>query len=269
MNLDAYISTGILESYALGELTDLERLEVERHLAEHPELRRELAAIEETLELLMTRAGSAPSLAVKERLLQEVKSPVRSLPHAVGQTPSRGILVWQYATAASLALALGAAWMAYTFWGNWKQSEYSLNEMRAFNAQVAQDYNQVNHRLDLMENEMKVMNNPSFMRVMMKGTDHAPDAMASVYWNPKSEEVFLSVLNLKRLTSDQQYQLWAIVDGKPVDVGMFDSPQEGNAINGLMKMKQTAGASAFAVTIEPRGGKGSPTMETMQVVGNT
>ena len=37
---------------------------------------------------------------------------------------------------------------------------------------------------------------------------------------------------------------------------------------GLLKMKDIGiGAGAFAVTIEPRGGKTSPTLETMQVVG--
>jgi hypothetical protein len=29
-----------------------------------------------------------------------------------------------------------------------------------------------------------------------------------------------------------------------------------------------SGAATFAVTIEPRGGKASPTLETMQVAGN-
>ncbi len=269
MNLQDYISSGILESYALGELTELEQLAVERHLAEHPELRRELLAIEETLETFATRAGRSPRPEVKERIMAQVATPKQSRSIRLDAPPSTPSLVWQYATAASVVLAVGAFWMAYTFWGNWKKSELALDAMRAFNAQVAQDYNQVNHRLDMMENKMKVMNNPSFTRVMLMGTDHAPDAMASVYWNPQSEEVFLSVLHLKQLASDQQYQLWAIVDGKPVDMGMFDSPQAGNSIEGLMKMKQAGRASAFAVTIEPRGGKSSPTMETMQVMGRT
>ena len=60
-----------------------------------------------------------------------------------------------------------------------------------------------------------------------------------------------------------QYQLWAIVDGKPVDAGVFDV-----ATSGLLKMKTLDGAVAFAVTIEPRGGRPSPTLETMQVIGN-
>jgi len=48
-----------------------------------------------------------------------------------------------------------------------------------------------------------------------------------------------------------------------VDAGVFD----GN-VAGLIHMKDIAqGAVTFAVTIEPRGGKISPTLETMQVAG--
>jgi hypothetical protein len=49
-----------------------------------------------------------------------------------------------------------------------------------------------------------------------------------------------------------------------VDAGVFDNNKAG-----LVKMKDIApGAATFAVTIEPRGGKQSPTLETMQVAGN-
>jgi anti-sigma-K factor RskA len=129
---------------------------------------------------------------------------------------------------------------------------------------VAKDYNTVNQRLDQIENDLKVIDNPAFKRVVMKGTDQAPQAMASVYWNESSREVYLSIQSMKELSRESQYQLWAIIDGKPVDVGVFD----GN-IAGLIKMKEIGnGAAAFAVTIEPRGGKPAPTLETMQVVGN-
>ena len=46
MNINEYISSGILEAYVLGELSDQERISVERNLAQHPELQEELARIE-------------------------------------------------------------------------------------------------------------------------------------------------------------------------------------------------------------------------------
>lgn len=41
-----------------------------------------------------------------------------------------------------------------------------------------------------------------------------------------------------------------MADGKPVDAGVFDM----NTTTGLLRMKEMKGATAFAVTIEPRGG---------------
>jgi len=51
----------------------------------------------------------------------------------------------------------------------------------------------------------------------------------------------------------------------PVDAGVFDWNSEG-----LQKMKSISGqaVAAFAVTIEPKGGSESPSLETMQVIGN-
>jgi len=128
---------------------------------------------------------------------------------------------------------------------------------------MANDYNTVNQRLDKIETDIRVIDNPAFSRIVMKGTDNAPEAMAYVYWNANTKEVYLSIQNMKALSQENQYQLWAIVDGKPVDAGVFD----GN-LAGLLKMKDLTGAAAFAVTIEPRGGKPAPTLETMQVIGN-
>ena len=106
--------------------------------------------------------------------------------------------------------------------------------------------------------------NPNFTRVVMTGTPNAPASLASVYWNAQTKEIFLSIQSMKELSKENQYQLWAIIDGKPVDCGVFDFDVEG-----LFKMKQAfALPTTFAVTIEPRGGKPSPTLETMQVAGN-
>jgi anti-sigma-K factor RskA len=61
-----------------------------------------------------------------------------------------------------------------------------------------------------------------------------------------------------------QYQLWALVGGKPVDLGVFDVDTTSKE---MKEMKSTALADAFAVTLEPRGGSTSPTMSEMMVVG--
>lgn len=265
MNLTDYISSGILEAYALGELSEKERTEVEKNLVAYPELKTELARIELAQENFLMQASLQPSASVKSRLMESVSdaqetSGARVIPIQTEKQISR----WKFAAAASISIALIASYLAFNYYSKWRNTESSLETLIAQNQQVAQDYNQVNQRIDRLENDLKVMDNPKFQRVVMTGTANAPEAMASVYWNENTKEVYLSLQNMKELAQDNQYQLWAIIDGKPVDAGVFD----GN-FRGLHRMKEIRkGAVLFAVTVEPRGGKPSPTMETMQVKGD-
>ena len=260
MNIKEYISSGILEAYVLGGLTLKEQEEVEKNIIEFPELKKELIQIEEAQEKLLMASAVFPKEDLKAKLFKKIKG---SKPAANVVAINSGMAFWRFAAAAAITLAVISSYLAFDYWNKWRRTESDLNNLIAQNQKIAQDYNQVNNRLDQIENDLKVIENPEFKKVVMKGTPNAPQSLASVYWNEKSKEVYLSIQNMKSLAQENQYQLWAIIDGKPVDAGVFD----GN-IDGLIKMKEIGnGATTFAVTIEPRGGKSSPTLETMQVAG--
>lgn len=59
-----------------------------------------------------------------------------------------------------------------------------------------------------------------------------------------------------------QYQLWAIVDCKPVDAGMI-STEKG--VYHIQKMRSFGKAQAFAITLEKADGSPTPTMDQMIV----
>ncbi len=70
---------------------------------------------------------------------------------------------------------------------------------------------------------------------------------------------------MPKLPNDQQYQLWALIDGKPKDLGVFDAEQEKL----ILKMNNTQKRKLLRITIEKRGGNPSPTLEKMQSMGKT
>lgn len=259
MNIQEYISSGILEAYALGELTDIERAEVEKNVSLHAELRSELSRIEDGQEALLQKLAMAAPSAVKSGVMRAIQKEIKIIP-----LDNTVVIRWKYAAAASVVIALGLGYLAYDYRDKWLHSEVALNELIAQNRQVAEDYNRVNLRLDKMENDLNVINNPSFAKVVMKGTPNAPQALASVYWNKETKEIYLSIQNMRELSQEKQYQLWAEIDGKMIDAGVFD----GN-VAGLIKMKQMfkETVTVFAVTVEPRGGRPEPTVETIQVAG--
>jgi anti-sigma-K factor RskA len=263
VNLQEYIASGILELYVLGELTEHERFDVEKNLARYPELREELARVEETQEKLLMSAAIKPRASVKTDLFKKIETKPEAEVVSIQQTDS-SLTFWKFAAAASVTIALIASYLAYDFHAKWKSSEVNLADLRSQNERIASDYNQVNQKIDQIQHELEITTSAAFSRVIMVGTPNSPEALASVYWNQNTKEVYLSLQNMKELSQENQYQLWALIDGKPVDAGVFD----GNTA-GLIKMKDIpAGAGTFAVTIERRGGVPSPTLSTMQVAGN-
>lgn len=69
-------------------------------------------------------------------------------------------------------------------------------------------------------------------------------------------EVYIDPGNLPEAPEGMQYQLWGIVDGKPVDAGMIVT-KKGNKYR-MQKMKTFGKAEAFAVTLETMGGNPTP-----------
>lgn len=266
MDIKKYISSGILEAYALNTLSIEERQEVERMLDQYPELREELEAIEASLEGFAMNTAIIPPSGLKDSILSSIdevpqtesteKQEAKVVPLA---QPSQ---TWKYLVAASVTLTLISGYLAFDYRSKWKSTDQAYADLLANNTLMAEQYNNVNNRLESIEEDINVLSNAEFQRVNLAGTDNAQTASASVFWNNRTAELYLNIQNLKSLSQDQQYQLWAIVDGQPVDAGVFNSGAEG-----LIKMKNIAKANAFAVTIEVRGGSEAPSLETMQVIG--
>jgi anti-sigma-K factor RskA len=259
VNIKEYISSGILESYVLGELSADETREVDVNLVRYPELREELSLVEQAQEKLLLKVAVMPRTSLKQEVFERI--PAEKSVKQVSLNDNSQF--WKFAAAASIAVAIVSSILAYNYWNKLRSTETDLVALREQNARIAEDYNQVNQKLGDFEKELAIISDPAFVKIAMNGTANAPDANALVYWNESTSEVYLKIKNLKTLAQENQYQLWAIIDGKPVNAGVFD----GN-IAGLVRMKEIAkGASAFAVTIEPRGGKPAPSLETMQVSG--
>ncbi|MEQ9423593.1 MAG: anti-sigma factor [Cyclobacteriaceae bacterium] len=262
MNISEYISSGILEAYVLGDLTAGERKDVEDMIDKHPEIRNELAEIESTIEELALKTAISPDDALKKKIKDQINFKEEAKEIVLVNKPVVTNTI-KYAVAASLTIALVTSYLAFDFWSKWQSTKSRLDNLIAQNQRIADDYNFVNQELQDIEADLEILANPDFNRILMRGTENSPNALASIYWNKRSEEVYLKIQNLQQLSDENQYQLWAIVDGVPVDLGVFDLS------NDVMPMTQIADAAAFAVTIEPRGGSVNPSLETMQVVGNS
>ncbi|NND16412.1 MAG: anti-sigma factor [Eudoraea sp.] len=276
MNIKDYIASGILEALVLGDLTASEEQEVRAMIDQYPELKVELSNIEQDFEHLAQATASKPTISFDDILGGIYKDNIPTASSGLDQPKleektddfdkkyyiSRISRYRTMAMAASFA-ALVASALALNYYNSAQESKGALAALESERQEYAQNYDMVKQRLNGLESDLEVIDNPSSQRIILGGTESAPDALAYAYWDNSSDDLYLSIQNLKELADNQQYQLWAIIDGKPVDAGVFD----WNA-DGLVKMKTfSQGVELFAVTIEPRGGSEGPSLETMQVAG--
>jgi anti-sigma-K factor RskA len=93
--------------------------------------------------------------------------------------------------------------------------------------------------------------------VAMPATEQAPQAQTFVFWDTtQTKDVYMLVRNLPQTPTEKQYQLWALLDGKPIDLGVFDVKAQQKPL--MIRMKNVQNAEAFAITLEERGGKPAP-----------
>lgn len=271
MDIQKYIASGILEEYALGLTSEEQNLEVERLLVQYPALRQELNSIEEGLELLAAAESTPPPPELKERILSQLppKGPQKlnpqTAPTSLTSQPAQSSFHWmaQLPWLLSLGLSMGlglASCMYFTQKAEQEKLLSSLEKESEKQKSLEQDLAQLNAQLLACEEERNILTQPALERLELPGTEGHPDKRATIFWNPQAQQTYLLAGQLPQLPDNQSYQLWAIVKGQPIDLGVLpDQAQKGS----ILPMKSVAQPQAFAITIEPKGGSAAPTLEAM------
>jgi len=251
VNVQEYISTGIAESYVLGLASDEERREFEKMCEQYPEVLQARISFEFAMEKLAMDNAITPMPDTKNKLFEQINI---SKPASIQTATVRNLNWLKYAAAACLLLLAGSLY--------WNISLYSKNQ------QLKTDYDNTVAKLSGIEKEVQLItNNPNVKMASMKGMDVSPQSFATVYWDTTSHDVYLMLNNLPKPASDKQYQLWALLDGKPIDVGLIDNEYFIKESRLLIKAKNIQNAQAFAITLETKGGNPTP-KGTMYVMGN-
>ncbi|MBK0382792.1 anti-sigma factor [Pedobacter sp. SD-b] len=275
-NIKSYIESGILELYVLGDLAADERSEVEAMSKLHPEVKAELGQIESVMQSLADSLQVLPSEKVRTGFLnsisfsdeEEIIAPVAKQQEAKVVALTKNYTnFYKYAFAASVALLLVSLVAIISLNNSLKNSKQQIAALQSSNQSFANKVNYLDQQVTKTTSALDIYSNPDVKMVKLEGTANAKGAKIMVAFNPKTNKVGLDMksMDMPKNDADHQYQLWALVDGKPVDLGVFDI--EGNQI-GFKNMKEISKAQTFAVTLEPRGGSINPTMDKLMVMGN-
>jgi anti-sigma-K factor RskA len=265
LDIQEYISSGIIEAYVLGTLSNTKALEVEQMAAKHPEVKAEIGAIQEAMEKYASAHAIQPRLGLKEKVLNNLERTDYSELDTKIISLQKKNKVAEYIAAASISIAILSGGLAYFYYQKYSEMEQRAEATQMENSVLAGRSQSVHYniqkQLEETQHQLSMMMDPSTSAVKLKGMKMAPQSSAMVYWNKKSNEIMLHVDALPKAPDQMEYQVWAMVGGKPMDIGMIDPNED------LMVMKNVEGAQAFAVTLEKKGGSAEPNMDSMCLMG--
>lgn len=274
MDIQEYIQSGIIESYALGMASPAEAAELEMLAQQHPEIMQAVHAFSDLLEKNSQQSSVQPPAELKSKIFAALEDEFAAEPEkdhkhqapviSISGNESAGHAMrysWKYIAAASLIMFAVSGALNIYYYNNYKSvnTKYQALLIDKTNLQASNDVYQT--KLKNYQNSIDILQTPGIKEIKMAGVAGKENNLATVFWNEKTSEVYFFDNNMQQVPTGKQYQLWAIVNGAPVDAGVIGT------CDGLCKMKNISGAQAFAITLEKEGGSPTPTLTDMFVLG--
>ncbi|MDC6352268.1 anti-sigma factor [Zeaxanthinibacter sp. PT1] len=262
MDIEKYISSGILELYVAGLLTEAENKEVSEYAKSHPEIEREIRAIEASV-LALSKAAS-PGLSEKSKLDE--------LWLKIDGNDKKGVVKlkqprknwFAYSGWAAAAVLLVGLWWVYN------QNQELRTDMQTTVDEVQQLENQIEEARYSLTQTQELFNSlrdKDVTIVPLSGQKVAPDAYARAYWKKDTQQVYIDAQGLPEPPSGMVYQVWSLKLSPltPTSIGLLDSFATDD--NKVFILENANESEAFGITLEPAGGSETPTLEQLYTLG--
>jgi len=237
-----FLDTDLLEKYLLGTTSTEESLQVERYIAMYPEVSKTYVELQENLEEFAKLHAIKTPEGLKERIIARIRG------ERIGRKK-----FFRYAIAASFAAFIFAG-ASFFFWN---QNQTLQEENSVVSTQIEDLQKSMTQQLEDMRNQFIVLNNPRTRKYNVNGNLKAKELKAVAYINPVKKLSYINVSKLPNLPENQCFQMWAEVNGEMVNLGIIEEAQDKNK---LMALPYGENAISY-ITIEPKGGNQSPTVE--------
>jgi flagellar motility protein MotE (MotC chaperone) len=238
------LDSDLLENYLMGVTGDEESLQAERYIALYPEVSKTYEELQDNLETFAKLHAIKPPGELKEKILDRIRKENKG--------PGRFL---KFAVAASFAILLSAG-ASYFMWG---QNQDLQKENAIVNKKIDNLQEDLREQLEDVRNQFIVLQNPETKQYKVTGNKKAKELKAVAYVNPVKKLSYLNVSKLPHLPEDQCYQMWAEVNGEMVNLGIIREADKK-----LMALPYSDDdAIGGYITIEPKGGNESPTVENI------
>ncbi|WP_423735627.1 anti-sigma factor [Chitinophaga caseinilytica] len=271
MNVSAYIQSGVIESYVLGLATPEERAEVEKYRARYPEIEAAIQKCEANLEAYCFDHAKPLEINMWDNLKRRFaeSADVTGVGHPYPGTGTlvhdrklvRGAFSWGRVAAAAVFLLLVSVAGNVLLYQRYHRLKDDYAAVIHRNDLLLAGNNAIRDTISMLYSHVRSVAAPGTRKILLKGVG-GKEGEVTIYWNDDSHDVFVYTQHLPPAPKGKQFQLWALVDGKPVDSGMLD-----NCL-GFCRLKPVEHADAFAITLEKEGGSPTPDLTQLYVMGN-
>lgn len=253
MNKDQFLKTGLLEQYALG-LTDEEESQiVEQHLQAFPELKKDVDEVRNAIEQYALQHAIPPHPRVKSQIMSEIDDPALA---KAGKRSSDSVNRWlMLLTTLSVAAVFA---LLYLYTQKQTQNQGLKKEFAELQIACQQEKDQV----FADQNMLLFMKDRHTQKVSLDALAEGSLSQAIAFWNPNEQKAYVNLGNLPEPPSGKQYQIWADVDHVMISVGLLHNNQAS-----LQEIEFLADAESLNITVEPKGGSETPTVERLIVAG--
>ncbi len=289
MDTEIYISSGILELYCAGALSEAEMREVERMASQFAAVKKEIQAIELALWSFNEQIFAGPHDQLKTELIAGIKLnspntiiekthetalnkavepevtiveiPIVS-PVAKGIIPEQAI---QSTESKKKKISIGIflviilpiilAFGAFGLWNNWDALLQELSAAKKTAANAEKSRAQIDSNLKATSQTLDTLRNPDLVKITLSGMKFSPAAKAVIYWNKNNNQILLDPVLIPLEDKDHCYQLWAMNKGETLSLGTFSATNKNKQ---MLPMKAVDKASVFIISLEPKNGSAIP-----------
>ena len=272
----------LAEVYALGGLSAEDRALLAEHVADGcRECEAALGSASRLAdELLLAVTPVQPSPGVRAQLMDRVRSESSEVaaPVRLPGTPRRSArprrsLRASFAAAAGVLLTVGLASLAGVLGSRLAREsaarsdlEAALDYQETISWSMARDLERerservsLENRLTSMSRIVATIEAPLVRTLALAGQGDFRSAMAKAYVEPQSGRLIVYAHNLPPVPDGRSYQLWVIIDKRPISAGLLQADASGDAKYDTGPLANLGGPVTVAVTLEPAGGVPQPT----------
>jgi Anti-sigma-K factor rskA len=197
------------------------------------------------LENRMMRNAFLPGVQTDDKILNALQSLGNVAPVVAMQTEDKKVKRFSWVkmvAAASVLLFSVSAFFNYT---QYKENKEQAEELVAKN----------NLPQSLPIANYSILKDPTITPVAMMGVGYHAICRCTMFWDKKTGKAYVMVHHLVPSGENNEYQLWANVNGKQVSVGMINDAIRDRFIevSGVPE-----GSKEFIVTMEKNGGASVP-----------